>query len=602
MADKIRVADYVADFLAANAIRHVFTVTGGGAMHLNDALGKHPRLKCIYNHHEQASAIAAEGYARLSGKIAAVCVTTGPGGTNAITGVMGGYLDSIPMLIISGQVRYDTTVGSCGLPLRQLGDQEFNITASVANMTKYAVMVTDPKSIRYHLERALYIATHGRRGPCWVDIPLNIQATMIDPDELYAYDCKEDEELLPPKVTAQVADDVLARIQTAKRPVLYAGSGIRLSGAHAKFIDLAEKLGIPVVTAWNAHDTIWNEHPLYAGRPGINGDRGGNFVVQNSDLILVVGCRLSIRQVSYNWKMFAHGAYKIMVDIDATEMEKPTLSIDQKIHADAADFIEVMLERVQHNPIPPKAEWLRYAKEMNANYPVTLPEYYEKNAPVNPYCFFDTLFPLLGEDDVVVSGNGSACVCSFQAAMIKRHMRLFTNSGCASMGYGLPAAMGACVSIGRRVICLEGDGSLQMNLQELQTVAHYRLPLKVIVLNNNGYHSIRQTQQNFFGMPLVGVGEESGVGFAPIDKLANAFGIAYYRIGAHNQMQEVIEQMLSEDGPAIIEVMIDQEQLFLPKLASKRLEDGSMYSPPLEDLAPFLPRDEFEANMKISKE
>ena len=570
-------------------------------MHLNDALGKHKDLRCVYNHHEQACAMAAEGYARLTGRIAAVCVTTGPGGTNAITGVMGGFVDSIPMLIVSGQVRYDTTIYSTDLPLRQLGDQEFDITGSVLNMTKYAALVTDPQSIRYHLEKAFFLAMNGRKGPCWLDIPLNVQSALIDPDTLDGYDETEDAKQRPAPVTPETVGEVLDLIRNAKRPVLLAGTGVRLSGRHDLFLKMADVLGIPVVTAWNAHDVIENAHPLYSGRPGTIGDRGGNFVVQNSDLLLVVGCRLNVRQISFNWDMFAHSAYKIMVDIDPTEMDKPTLKIDKKIHADAADFMAKMLEELKDAPNSAPKEWLTYCKDINAKYPVLLPEYAKQDAPVNPYVFVDTLFHALTEDELVVCSNGSACVCSFQGAIIKKGMRLFTNSGCASMGYGLPAALGACVAAGKRVICIEGDGSIQMNLSELQTVVHYKLPMKIFVLNNHGYHSIRQTQSRFFGQPLVGVDEGSGVGFAPFEKIAEAMGLRYLKLSCHGGMAEKIADILGDDSPALIEVETDVNQEFSPKLASRRLEDGSMYSPPLEDLFPFLERQEFEENMKISK-
>ena len=599
LSPKIRVADYIADFLVKSEIEHVFSVTGGGAMHLNDALGKKQGLACVYNHHEQACAIAAESYARLTGKIAAVCVTTGPGGTNAITGVMGGYVDSVPMLVISGQVRYDTTVDSTGMPLRQVGDQEFDIIGSVGNMTKYAVMVKEPEEIRYYLEKALFLAYNGRPGPCWLDIPLSVQSALIDPETLRGYDKNENITEIAPKVTDDIVKFVIEKLNSAKRPVVMVGSGIRLGNAHDKLLKLLESFKIPVVTAWNSHDQIADSHPLYGGRPGTVGDRGGNYVVQNSDLLLVLGCRLNIRQISYNWEMFAHSAYKIMVDIDPLEMDKPTLSIDMKIHAHIADFIDVML-RVG-GTFEASPQWLDYCREINKKYPVCLPEYREKSSPVNPYVFMDSLFSAFDDDETIVTSNGSACVVSFQAGIIKEKTRLFTNSGCASMGYGLPAALGACVAAGKRVVCIEGDGSIQMNLQELQTVVHYGLPLKIVVLNNSGYHSIRQTQSNFFGQPLVGVGPDSGVGFVPFEKLSWAFGLEFFKVDSHEDMEEKISLLLSNNKAALMEVVVDIEQQFSPKLASKKLEDGSMCSPPLEDLFPFLPREEFEENIKITK-
>ncbi|MDP4120447.1 MAG: thiamine pyrophosphate-binding protein [Bacillota bacterium] len=602
MSNTMVLAEYVANFLVKNNINHVFSVTGGGAMHLNNALGKHPNLKVIYNHHEQACAIAAESYARYSGKIAAVCVTSGPGGTNAITGVMGGYLDSIPMLVISGQVRYDTTVHSTGRPMRQLGDQEFNITGTVKNMTKYAVMIIDKDTIRYHLEKALYLALHGRPGPCWIDIPLDIQNSRIDPDTLPSYDPAEDSSEIPPKVTSDTAKQIIKKIKAAKRPVIFAGSAIRLSGSHSKFMELIEKMQIPVVTAWNAHDVVYDDHPLYSGRPGSMGTRGGNYVVQNSDLVIVLGCRLNIRQISYNFKSFANRSYKIMVDIDIEELNKPTLQIDMKIHADVADFIDALDTELGDNIIKSPENWLAYCKEINKKYPAALPEYYKKNSPVNPYCFMNSLFHALPENTAAIASNGSACVISFQAAFLKKGGRLYTNSGCASMGYGLPAAIGACIYTGKPTICLEGDGSLQMNLQEIQTMVYHQLPVKLIVLNNRGYHSIRLSQSNFYGQPLVGVGPDSGVGFAPFDKLSEAFCLPYYRIESHDSMDKIIAEMLSKEGPSLTEVILDTEQPFSPKMAAIMQEDGTLITPPLENMSPPLPKEEHEQNMAISRD
>lgn len=601
MGTPIRIADYIAGFLSDKGITDVFSVTGGGAMHLNDGLGKHPGLHCVYNHHEQACAMAAESYARLTGRIAAVCVTTGPGGTNAITGVIGGWLDSIPMLILSGQVRYDTTAHSTGKPMRQVGDQEFGIIGSVGNMTKYAVMVIDPLSIRYHLERALYLATHGRQGPCWLDIPLNVQAAPVDPDLLTGYDPAEDAGELPPKVGSETAAKVLDLIRKARRPVLMAGSGIRLSGGHDDFISLIDRMRIPVVTPWNSHDNIWDDHPMFFGRPGNMGERVGNFVVQNSDLLISIGCRLSIRQVSYNWDSFAREAYKIMVDIDPLELEKPTLRIDLPIHADAGDFIRSLSDALAGDSIEAPADWLDWCRTVKARYPVVLPEYWCQETPLNPYCFFDAMFRKLQQDQVIISANGSCCVMAFQMAYLQKGQRLYHNSGCASMGYGLPAAIGAAFGRrGERIICLEGDGSIQMNLQELQTIVHHHLPITIFMINNSGYHSIRQTQTNYFGQPLVGVGPGSGLSFPDMQKIAWAYGIPSNRITALSELQPRLDEALSHtDGPFFCEVVVDPAQVFSPKLSSRKLPDGRMVSAPLEDMAPFLPREEFRSVMLI---
>lgn len=591
---KVKVAKYIADFLAEKQIEHIFTVTGGGAMHLNDAFGHHPELKCIYNHHEQACAIAAEGYARLTGKIAAVCVTSGPGGTNAITGVVGGWQDSIPMFIVSGQVKRETTTWSTDVPLRQLGDQEFQIIDCVKNMTKYAAMVTEPERIRYHLEKAWYLCMNGRKGPVWLDIPLDVQAAQIETEKLAGFDVVELEAPENPVYDAALTKEILDKIKAAKRPVILAGTGIRLAGAYNEFIAAVEKLNIPVVTAWNAHDLMKDEHSLYCGRPGSVGTRGGNFVVQSSDLLLVLGCRLNIRQISYNYKEFAPLAYKIMVDIDVAELNKPTLQIDMKVHADVKDVLNAIIKEVQEMQTGHEV-WLKWCKKINQKYPAVLPVYYEKETPINPYVFIKEFSECLAEDEVVICGNGSACVVTFQAMHVKERQRLFTNSGCAAMGYGFPAALGGSIARkGKQVICIDGDGSFQMNIQELQTVVYHQMNLKIVILNNNGYHSIRQTQTNLFQPPLVGVCVENGISFPDFEKLAYAYGVKYYRVERVSEIREKTQAVLAENGPVIYEVMLDNRQNFEPKLSSKVLPDGKIVSPEIDDMFPFLPREEYE--------
>lgn len=506
---KQRLADYVADFLVSHGVTDCFSVVGGGAMHLNDALGHHPGLKVTYNHHEQACAIAAESYARLENKIAAVCVTTGPGGTNALTGVACGWLDSIPMFIISGQVRYDTTARYAmrftdGLPLRAVGDQEYDIVRSVRPMTKYAEMLEDPKNIRYMLEKAWYLATVGRPGPVWIDIPVNFQGGYIETEELCGYDPSAEGEILPPKVTSETAAKVLDEIKKAERPVFYAGYGIRLSGGYDKFREVARGLNIPVVTYWNAVDLIEDESPLYCGRAGNMGDRAGNFAIQNADLILAVGTRISIRQVGYNWKTWARSARVIMVDIDRAEMKKPTLHVDVPIWADAKDFLEVLgkeiTERGGSFEDSQRETWLKVCQRWKNDYPVVGEKHFAENGKTaNVYAFIRKLSEALPENSLTAVSNGACCVAGSQAYVIKKGSRFVNNSAIATMGYGLPAAIGACIGGGRRVtVCLEGDGSIMMNLQELQTVITNKLPIKIFLINNSGYHSIRLTQTNLF--------------------------------------------------------------------------------------------------------
>lgn len=596
---KQKLTDYVADFLVSNQVKHVFMLTGGGAMHLNHSLGKHPDLEVVFNHHEQASAMAAESYARLSNNIGVVNVTTGPGGVNTLNGVFGAYTDSVPMLILSGQVRYDTTLDYANISgLRQLGDQECDIVRMVQGITKHAVMIKDPKTIRYHLEKALFLATHGRPGPVWIDIPMNFQGSFIESDELFGFDASLEHLDVPALLSVNIVVSVYQRLLKAQRPVILAGSGLRLSKAHELFLQLAQAFKIPVVTAWNAHDIIEDDHPYYVGRPGTIGDRAGNFVVQNADVLLILGSRLNIRQISYNYKSFARGAYKIMVDADVAELKKPTLEIDMPVHADLRDFITQMLEALPSIKLPDYSGWVRWCKERHARYDVVLPEYWQ-DAKVNPYCFMRRLSELLPEHQVIVTGDGTACVTSFQAMKIKKGQRLYTNSGSASMGYDLPAAIGACVAARKPIICLAGDGSVMQNIQELATIAYHQYPIKIFILNNNGYHSIRQTQQNFFGEPLIGVGPESGLGFPEFYKLADTFNLPYFKCEHHQDLDAVLKAILDHKGPAICEIFLDLKQSFSPKLASRRLADGSMVTSPLEDMTPLLSRDEFKSNMIV---
>lgn len=599
---KIKLAKYIADFMAENGIEDVFTVTGGGAMHLNDALGHKKGLNCIYNHHEQACAIAAEAYARLNNNIALVCVTSGPGGTNAITGVLGGWLDSIPMFVISGQVKRETTLWSTDVPLRQLGDQEYNIIDSVRPMTKYAEMITDPSTIRYHLEKAMYLAKNGRPGPVWLDIPLDVQAAPIEIDDLVGFDPAELNDTENPVYDEQLTEAIIEKIKLAKRPVILAGTGIRIANAYPEFLECIDKLQIPVLTAWNAHDLLWKDHSLFCGKPGTVGTRGGNFVVQNSDLLIVFGCRMNIRIISYNRHQFAKDAYKIVVDIDKNELKKPTVNVDMPIHANVKDVMASLAKSDYQAGNSQHEKWLKWCRDIDAKYPATLPEYY-KSEMMNPYAFTTEMFAAFQEGEKIICGNGSACVITFQASDVKKDQRMFTNSGCAAMGYGFPAAVGVCVAEkGKRVVCIDGDGSFQMNMQELQTVVYNRMNLKLIYLNNNGYHSIRQTQTNLFEPPMVGVCDGNGLSFPDAEKIAYAYGIPFVRIEKISEVRAKISEVLEVDGPVFCEVVVDPKQNFEPKLSSKVLPDGSIVSPPIDDMFPFLPKEEYENNKKIIME
>lgn len=595
----IKLSNYIANFLVDHGIVYNFTITGGGAMHLNDALGHKEGMNCIYHHHEQACAMAAEGYTRLTGKLPCVCVTTGPGGTNAITGVLGAWLDSIPMFVISGQVKRETTTWATDVPLRQLGDQEYNIVASVKPMTKYAHMLTEPNEIRYHLEKMLYFAQNGRGGPVWLDIPLDVQAAIIDTDQLTGFNLADLQEFGNLISDTDLAKKIIDKIKAAKRPVIFVGHGVRLADAADDLLKVLDVLQIPAVTAFNAHDLLWADHPYYCGRPGTIGTRGGNFIVENSDLLLILGCRMNIRQISYNYKNFAKNAYKIMVDIDEAEMRKPTLTIDMPIHANVKEVL-TQIEKYDYTPTEDQKRWLAWSKQINAKYPVALPHYYKQKMPMNPYAFMELFSNELGPDDVIVCGNGSACIIPFQTLKIKRGQRLFSNSGCAAMGHGFPAAIGCAVANGdKRTICIDGDGSFQMNLQELQTVVYNHLNLKIIYINNNGYHSIRQTQTNLFKPPLVGVCAGNGVSFPNMEKIAGAYGIPFVRIDHIDDVSSKSRKVLETPGPIFCEVIVDSKQNFEPKLSSKVLPNGKIISPPIDDMYPFLDREEYKKNKDI---
>lgn len=645
-------------------------------MHLNDALGHQEGLTCLYNHHEQACAIAAECYARVQGRIAAVCVTTGPGGTNAITGVVGGWLDSIPMLVLSGQVRYDTTARWSGVGIRAMGDQEFDITKAIDCMTKYSEMVIDPMRIRYCLEKAIYLAYSGRPGPAWLDIPLNVQGAYIETEELIGFspedyeaggdgwavpsDCHGDScgervsdcpkieadnagqgekrQVLPPSVTRETAREIIEKIKNSERPVINAGNGIRIGHAFDVFSRVVEKLGVPVVTGWDSEDCMPDDHPLYTGRGGGMGDRAGNFAIQNSDLVLSLGSRLSIRQVGYNYSTWARAAYTIVNDIDPEELKKPSVHIDMAVHADVKDLLEqleLVLDEEYGTGQPvftggtglKDRTWTETCRMWKEKYPVVLPKHYDhgEDEDANVYAFMKEMSSRLNEEQVIVVGNGSACVVGGHACIIKKGQRFISNSAIASMGYDLPAAIGACMAVleghvqengaqeghmqqpvsqltSSDIILVTGDGSIQMNLQELQTIIHHRMPIKIFLINNGGYHSIRQTQKNFFGEPLVGIGVDShDLSFPDMEKLAGAYGYPYCRACHNGELVSAIETALRTDGPVICEIFVSRDQNFEPKSAAKRLPDGTMVSPPLEDLSPFLPDEEMDENMIIPR-
>ena len=589
---KIKVSDYIAKRLKEiYNVKNVFMVSGGGAMHLNDSFGKY--IPYICNHNEQASAIAAEGYAKASQKLAVVNVTTGPGGLNCLNGVFGQWTDSVPVLYISGQVKFSTTLASCpDIKLRQLGDQEADIISVVKPLTKYAKMVTEPKEIKYHLDKAIHEATTGRKGPVWLDIPMNVQGALVEEDELI--DCDYSCGISPTKNDCKI-EEIISKLKNAKRPLIVAGHGIRLSGQKSNFIKLLDKFKIPVVTTFNGFDLIPDNHPCFIGRIGTIGQRCGNFALQNADIVMFLGTRNNIRQISYNWENFAKNAYKIIVDIDNAELQKPTVKPDMAINVDLEDFLPLLAESAGEITKP---DWLDFCKKLKEKYSFENTAEYKHTDKINAYGAVRRITELLPQGAACVLGNATAIIASMQTALIKENQRYFSNSGDASMGYDVPAAIGACVASGNQsTFCITGDGSIMMNIQELQTIKHNNLPVKIFIINNDGYISIKQTQNNFFEGRNTGAGTNSGVSIPDFVKVGSAFGIESFRITRPDEIDGAINKMINSKTPLICEIMVNPDYIFSPKLSSKKLADGTMISPSLEDMYPFLPREEFEQNM-----
>ncbi len=582
----IKLSDYIAKRLKEHKVKQFFMVSGGGAMHLNDSLGH--KIKYIANHHEQACAFCAEGYARASEQLAVVNVTTGPGGLNCLNGLFGQYTDSVPVLYISGQVKRATMLDNCTLKTRQLGDQETDIIQSVKHLTKYCACVKKPLEIKYHIDKAIYEATTGRFGPCWLDIPIDVQSALIDEKKL--------KEFKPPieKENKINIDKVINKLKSSKRPLIITGHGIRLSNQIDNFKKLLKKLKIPSVATFNGFDILEEDNIFYTGRIGTIGQRAGNFALQNADLILCLGTRNNIRQISYNWENYAKKAYKIVVDIDKAELKKPLVKPDMAICTDLKDFIPALLK--SDIKLSTDKKWLSYCQNLKEKYNFkNHPEHIQKNK-INPYYFVDHLTSKLNKNDTLTSANGTASICVFQLAHTKGQ-RIIMNSGNASMGFGMCAGIGAYFNTKGRTVVLEGDGSIMMNLQELETIVFNKIPLKIFVINNKGYSSIRQTQRNFFKGRMTGSGIDSGVGIPDLSAVAKAFGIKSYKLSDPKKADKVIDEVLNCKEPVFCEVITEAEYNFAPKLSSKKLPDGTMISASLEDMYPFLDRCEFKENM-----
>lgn len=591
----IKVSDYVIQRLEELNVEHMFMLPGGGAMHLNDSLGKSKKIRYVCCQHEQGCAIAAEAYARVNNTIGLLMVTTGPGGTNALTGVAGAFLESTPMFVVSGQVKRLDMIRDQGL--RQQGMQELDIISVVKPITKYAALVMEPETIKYHMDKALYEAMHGRKGPVWLDIPLDVQASMVEENQLTGYTPEEE---TAPDID-HVVIDIIDRLNASERPVLLAGNGIRLSNGIREFEELTKVLNIPVLTTWNGIDLIEETNPLYYGRPGGLGHRYANFIQQNSDFFMSIGARLNLLQTGYNFDGFAREAVRIMVDIDEPELHKINVRPDIPVCADAKYFIEVMLKYKDRIKNKPRKEWFDYSDRLKHKYPIIQEEYWHQKEAVNTYCLLDTLSDQLAKDDVYVSGSSGSCIdISMQTFRVKKGQRVFCTKGLASMGYGLPSAIGACLaSGGKRTVGVNGDGGFVMNIQELETIRRLQLPIKIFVLSNRGYGAIKATQTNVFQGHFVACDEASNLTIPPIARIAEAYGIKTWQISNNPELKQKVKEVLEYDGPVICEVFTPIGLTATPKQVSYKRKDGQMESKPLEYMNPPLDEKEVEENMLI---
>lgn len=591
----MRVVDYITDRFHQEGVKDIFMLTGGGMMFLSDSVFVHPNMQAICNHHEQASAMAAVGYAKYTGGIGVAYTSTGCGATNAITGLLDAWQDNVPVVFVSGQVKRKETTYNSEIPLRQIGTQEANIIDIVKPLTKYSVMINEPNEVAYHIEKALYLAKTGRPGPVWIDVPMDVQGAEFDAKKQKKFspkELKQDYKTVPTKTELSALEKML---QKAERPVIIAGQGVRIAKALPEFKKMVEKYNIPVVAPYLGVSNLPTDHPNYIGTIGTKASRSGNFAVQNADLIIAIGTRLSVTAIGYEYNLFAREAKKVVIDIDPTEHKKPTIKIDLFINADAKEFIN----HFHPERVPDIKWWLKHCQDWKEKYPVCLPEYRKYKGNISMFNLVDTLSRLMPDDGVVVSDAGSAFYVTTMAVNIKKKQRYLTSGGQADMGFTMPASIGAAVAKGGEVFGITGDGSLQLNIQELQTIVHNKLPVKTFVLNNNGYLSIRATQNKFFEGRLIGTGPESGVSIPSIKKIAAAYGVKYFKLNKSATLEKDIENILQYDGPALCEVICPPNEPVVPSAASIKREDGTMISRPLEDMMPFLDREEYRSNLIV---
>lgn len=597
----MKLSDYIVDFVARQGVKHMFMLPGGGAMHLNDSLGKHPDIQFVCNLHEQPCAIAADAYAQYTNNLGVAMVTTGPGGTNAITGVAGSYLDSIPVMILSGQVKRADIVGD--RRARQMGFQEINITDVVRPITKYAITVQDPTAIRYHMEKAAWLARNGRPGPVWIDVPQDVQAADVDPTEMHGFDARAEglEGEIDPAWLADVVGRTIEFFNNAERPAILVGNGVRLARAEQAFLSLAAALDVPVLTTWKAIDLFADDDPLYIGRPGAIANRAANLVQQNSDWLLMIGARMDLGQTAFMHEYFARAAKKIMVDVDEAEIAKMRMHIDVPVAVNAGAFVNEFIARLDEVKRLDRSAWWQRCRDWKQRYPVMLPEYWNVRDGVSNYALVQVIGESIDPGDVVVPGSsGASSEVTMQALPIKRGVRVLNTQGLGPMGFALSAAIGACVaSGGRRTVSLDGDGGFAMNTQELETIRRLNLPIKVFVLDNGGYVSIRTTQKNYFDSRFYGASPEGGLTLPNVEKIAAAYGIATDRIESTDQLREGVRRVLDAPGPIVCRVKITPSQVTAPRVSNRQLPDGRMTSAPMEDLWPFLDREEFRQNMLV---
>ena len=585
----MKISDYVMEFIASLGVDTVFCVTGGGAMHLNNSLGQSEKLKGVFMLHEQGASIAAEAYARIHEGFGACLVTSGPGATNAVTGCVGSYIDSIPVIYISGQAKRADLVGD--QKIRQFGIQEVDIISIVKSYTKYAVQIDSPDKIKYELQKAAFLANDGRPGPVWIDIPLDIQASEIDPDSINSF--------IPDKIDYSVKasdiDKTIEAINKANKPVIVLGHGIRLSHSVDKARELIEYLGFPVLTSWNGVDLIESNSPLYYGRPGAVGQRAANLIEQGADLVITIGTRLNILSTGYNYDSFLSNAYHIMVDIDENEMNKKSVKPDLKVVADAGSFINVLLKRKDEFSKNDISKWITHCDELLKKYPVFTDDIKLDNGLVSTYDLVKAVSDnMTGEDIYQFTSSGTSVDIAMKVFEIKKGQRAFLSSGLASMGYDIPSSIGSCVaSDGKRTVCITGDGSIAMNIQELEVIKRLNLPIKLFVTDNSGYSMIYQSQSGNFGR-LTGCTADDGLTLPDMGKVAEAFGIKSFMIDSPEKLENIVKETLGYDGPVLCVVKTDITQKIFPKQVNYMKDDGQMASRPIEDMGPLLDRDELK--------